>query len=94
MTWKEVLESGAKTVTVLSYGYEQLHRCFGSHFEPFSKKRSFKFKIRHWSDGSAYLDHEWLCLNEREDRLDFDRDSDTGEITLYDPDLYAIPDLT
>lgn len=42
--------------------------------------------------GQHILDHEWLCLNEREDRLDFDRDSDTGEITLYDPDLYAIPD--
>lgn len=87
MTWKEVLESTAKTVTVLSYGYEE-RSVFGRHFEPFKKKRSFSFEIHRFEENDGYLDHSWLILAENEVDLTFDLRED-GTIVLDDPDLFT-----
>lgn len=85
MTWKEVLNSTAKTVTVLSYGYEE-RSGFGRHFEPFSRKRSFLFEIHRFEKNGGYLDHPWLILAEDEADLTFELRSD-GSIVLDDPDM-------
>lgn len=89
MTWKEVLESTAKTVTVLSYGYEE-RSGFGRHFEPFSRKRSFSFEIHRFGKNDGYLDHPWLILDEDESTLTFDL-CENGRIILDDPDLFTRP---
>lgn len=90
MTWHEVLESTAKTVTVLSYGYEE-RSAFGRHFEPFKTKRSFSFEIHRFGKNDGYLDHPWLILAEDEVDLTFDLRED-GAIVLDDPDLFARPE--
>lgn len=90
MTWQDVLESTAKTVTVLSYGYEE-RSAFGRHFEPFSRKRSFSFEIHRFGKNDGYLDHPWLILAEDEVDLTFDLRED-GIIILDDPDLFARPE--
>lgn len=87
MTWEEVLNSTAKTVTVLSYGYEE-RSGFGRHFEPFSRKRSFSFEIHRFGKNDGYLDHPWLILAEDEVDLNYDLRED-GTIVLDDPDLFT-----
>lgn len=87
MTWKEVLDSTAKTVTVLSYGYEE-RSIFGKHFEPFSEKKEFSFEIRRFAEDDGYLDHPWLILAENEEDLVYEQRSD-GTIVLDDPDMFT-----
>ena len=87
MTWKEVLDSTAKTVTVLSNGYEE-RSAFGRHFEPFNRKRSFSFEIHRFGKDDGYLDHSWLILAEDEVELSYEMRSD-GTIVLDDPDLFT-----
>lgn len=87
MTWKEVLESGVKTVTVLSYGYEE-RSAFGRHFQPFARKREFPFEIHRFGKDDGYLDHSWLILTENEEDLIYDLLPD-GTIVLDDPDLFT-----
>lgn len=90
MTWKEVLESTAKTVTVLSYGYEE-RPVFGGHFELFKRRKSFSFEIHRFGTNDGYLDHPWLILVEDERTLTFDLRED-GTIILDDPELFALPE--
>lgn len=85
MTWKEVLDSTAKTVTVLSYGYN-VRSVLGRHFEPFSRKREFSFEIHRFEKDDGYLDHPWLILAEDEKDLTYELRSD-GTIVLDDPDM-------
>ena len=87
MTWKEVLDSTAKTVTVLSYGYK-VKSVLGRHFEPFSRKREFSFEILRFGKNDGYLDHPWLILAEDEADLVYEQRSD-GTIVLDDPDLFT-----
>lgn len=89
LTWKEVLASGKHTVMVESYGYTEKSVIF-SHFEPFKSKRSLMFKIHRFSDGTGYLEHPWLILNENEEDLTFYVNKE-GLIVLDDPDLFARP---
>ena len=88
MTWKEVLDSNVKTVTVESYGYTE-RNIFGSHFEPFAHKREFQFEVLEFSDGFAILKHKWLNLEELEEDLFFEQRN--GKIYLDDPELWARP---
>lgn len=87
LTWKEVLNSTAKTVTILSYGYEE-RSVFGRHFEPFAQKREFSFEIHRFGKDDGYLYHPWLILAENEVDLTYDLCSD-GTIILDDPDLFT-----
>lgn len=87
MTWQEVLESEVKTVTVLSYGYEE-RSAFGRHFEPFARKREFSFEVHRFGKDDGYLDHSWLILAENEVELTYEMRSD-GTIVLDDPDLFT-----
>jgi len=90
MTWKEVLDSTAKTVTVLSGG-NKIRSIAGIHFEPFSRKREFFFEILRFGKDDGYLDHLWLVLAEDESDLTFELRSD-GTIVLDDPDLFTRTD--
>lgn len=85
MTWKEVLDSNKDSVIVESYGYTE-KGIFSSHFEPFSKKRKFKFDILKWENGAGLI-HDWLFLEDLEDDLFFEERD--GVIYLDDPDLWA-----
>ena len=82
MTWQEVLRNGITQVNVLSYGYME-RSSFSSHFEPFSKKRTFKFEVTPFG-----LCHSWLFLEEDENELNFEQD-ENGNIVLDDPDLWS-----
>ena len=84
MTWQEVLRNGITQVKVLSYGYEEISS-FSSHFEPFSRKRAFKFEVTPFG-----LHHPWLYLEEDENELYFEQD-ENGNIILDDPDLWTRP---
>ena len=84
MTWKEILEKNVTYVNVLSYGYTEVSS-FSSHFEPFSRKRTFKFEVTPFG-----LHHSWLFLEEDENKLCFEKD-ENGNIILDDPDLWAKP---
>lgn len=79
------MNSTAKTVTVLSYGYN-VRSVLGVHFEPFSRKREFSFEILRFGKNDGYLDHPWLILAEDEADLTFELRSD-GTIVLDDPDM-------
>ena len=48
------------------------------------------FKIHRFSDGTGYLEHPWLILNENEEDLTFYVNKE-GLIVLDDPDLFARP---
>lgn len=96
MTWLEVLKSQHQTVTVETYGYME-RSLLSSHFEPFSHKREFEFKINRddvsFYEGKpdGYLYHPWLRLEEvDENNLVFEERD--GKLYLDDPDLWARPD--
>ena len=84
MKWQEVLGKGVTHVSVLSYGYME-RGVFSSHFEPFSRKRKFTFKVTPFG-----LQHSWLILEDNESELKFQEIN--GEIVLDDPDLFARPE--
>lgn len=87
MTWQEVLNNTAKTVTVLSYGHN-ISSISGEHFEPFSRKREFSFEILRLGRDDGRLYHPWLVLAEDAEDLTYDLRSD-GTIVLDDPDLFT-----
>jgi len=86
MTWKEVLQSNATEVIVGSYGYTEGRIL--SHFEPFKRKREFKFKIERFNDSEGCLSNPTFILMENENDLDFIIRSD-GSIYLDDPELMS-----
>lgn len=84
MIWQEVLRKGVTHVNVLSYGYME-RGILSSHYEPFSRKRKFTFKVTPHG-----LHHSWLILEDDENELIFQEID--GEIILDDPDLFARPE--
>lgn len=88
MTWKEVLDSTEKTVTVLSCGHN-IQSVSGQHFEQFSKKREFSFEILRFGENEGRLYHPWLVLVEDAAALTYELRSD-GTIVLDDPSMYCI----
>lgn len=86
MTWKEVLASNAKTVTVLSNG-SKIRSVAGIYFERFARKREFSFEILRKDGGRLY--HPWLVLVDDEADLTYEMRSD-GTIVLDDPSIYCI----
>lgn len=76
MTWKEVLNSTAKTVTVLSSGHEI----------PFKIRRYDKIDgLFTW----GFLDHPYFILGEDEENLTYELRSD-GVIVLEDTYIFYV----
>lgn len=92
MNFRQVLESTANEVTVLSYGYEEVS-AFSRHFEPFRHKREIKFRIDREYDEEGNIDYNfsslinntfWFRCEEKESYYE-----ENGKIYCDDPDLFS-----
>lgn len=81
ISYEDVLEMHPKSVTILSYGYEEIS-VFGTHFEPFRNKRSIMFTVN-----KVEPVHKWLYFsNDPREETWYIEDN---IIYCDDPELYT-----
>ena len=82
ITFKDLIELGIKSVTVVMYGYQT--KGLISHWEPFQRDRKEKFQMKFYEGACYSLENESFLLGNQEEEV-YGMDEE-GNVFLYYPE--------